>query len=214
MPGPSMATTAYQHVKQAILTRQYDSGALVTEGEIADRLGISRTPVREALLRLDAEGLITLYPKRGALVLPVSGQEVRDVFETRELVEGFAAARAWKRRHDLVAELEQLTEQMRLGHERRDPVLLMAADRAFHATIVHAGGNQILSSLYESLRDRQMRMGVASLQVSPDRLAAAVSQHAAMLALLRAADGELGEFRRVLVGHVRSAAAQAQAAQQ
>jgi DNA-binding GntR family transcriptional regulator len=198
-----MASVAYDHVKRGILERQYDSGALVTEGEVANRLGISRTPVREA----------RLYPKRGALVLPVSGPEVRDVFETRELIEGFAAARAWKHRAGLVDRLAGLTEQMRRGHEQGDPVALMAADRAFHAAIVEAGGNQILASLYESLRDRQLRMGVASLRVSPDRLAAAVQQHTALLEVLRAADGELSDFRRRLVGHVRSAAVQAQAAQ-
>jgi DNA-binding GntR family transcriptional regulator len=208
-----MASVAYDHVKRGILDRQYDSGALVTEGEIAQLLGISRTPVREALLRLDAEGLIRLYPKRGALVLPVSGQEVRDVFETRELIEGFAAARAWKHRAELVDRLAGLTEQMRRGHEQGDPVALMAADRAFHSAIVEAGGNRILASLYESLRDRQLRMGVASLRVSPDRLAAAVEQHSTLLEVLRAADGELTDFRRRLVGHVRSAAVQAQAAQ-
>lgn len=207
-----MASVAYDHVKRGILDRQYDSDALVTEGEIAARLGISRTPVREALLRLDAEGLIRLYPKRGALVLPVSGQEVRDVFETRELIEGHAAARAWKRRSELVDRLAVLTDQMRQGHEQGDPVALMTADRAFHAAIVEAGGNRILAQLYESLRDRQLRMGVATLQVSPDRLAAAVEQHTALLEVLKAADGDLADFRRRLLGHVRAAATQAQAA--
>ncbi len=207
-----MAATAYEHVKRGILDREYDSGDLVTEGEVAARLGISRTPVREALLRLDAEGLIRLYPKRGALVLPVSGQDVHDVFETRELVEGFAAARAWKHREELVVRLDELTGQMRRGYEQGDPVALMTADRAFHAAIVDAGGNRILTSLYESLRDRQMRMGVAALRVSPDRLAAAVEQHTALVEVLRAADGDLADFRRRLLGHVRSAAAQARAA--
>ena len=208
-----MAATAYEHVKRGILDREYDSGDLVTEGEVAARLGISRTPVREALLRLDAEGLIRLYPKRGALVLPVSGQDVHDVFETRELVEGFAAARAWKHREELVVRLDELTGQMRRGYEQGDPVALMTADRAFHAAIVDAGGNRILTSLYESLRDRQMRMGVAALRVSPDRLASAVDQHTALLEVLRSVDGDLADFRRRLLGHVRSAAAQARAAQ-
>lgn len=207
-----MASVAYDHVKRGILDREYDSGTLVTEGEVAARLGISRTPVREALLRLDAEGLIQLYPKRGALVLPVSGQDVHDVFETRELVEGFAAARAWKDRDRLVVRLEELTGRMRRGYEQGDPVALMTADRAFHAAIVEAGGNRILAALYESLRDRQMRMGVAALRVSPDRLATAVEQHTALLQVLRAADGDLADFRRRLQAHVRSAAAQARAA--
>src|SRR5689334_967202 len=91
----STATSrAYDHVKQAILDRAYPGGALLSEGEIASEVGVSRTPVREALLRLETEGLVRLYPKRGALVLPVSPQEVADVLETRELVETFTAGRA------------------------------------------------------------------------------------------------------------------------
>src|SRR5918912_405073 len=83
---------AYRHVKDAILSRAYPGGRLLTEGEIASAVGVSRTPVREALLRLEGEGLLSLYPKRGALVLPVSAQEVHDVLEARELVEIHAAA--------------------------------------------------------------------------------------------------------------------------
>src|SRR3954447_11104588 len=91
----STATSrAYDHVKQAILDRAYPGGALLSEGEIATAVGVSRTPVREALLRLETEGLVRLYPKRGALVLAVSAQEITDVLETRELVETFTAGRA------------------------------------------------------------------------------------------------------------------------
>src|SRR2546422_5434437 len=90
----SATSRAYDHVKQAILDRAYPGGALLSEGEIANEVGVSRTPVREALLRLEAEGLVRLYPKRGALVLPVSPQEITDVMETRELVETFTAGRA------------------------------------------------------------------------------------------------------------------------
>src|SRR3954466_12275201 len=91
----STATSrAYDHLKQAILDRAYPGGALLSEGEVAAQVGVSRTPVREALLRLEAEGLVRLYPKRGALVLPVSPKEISDVLETRELVETFAAGKA------------------------------------------------------------------------------------------------------------------------
>ena len=67
---------------------------LLTEGELAEAVGVSRTPVREALLRLEVEGLIKLYPKKGALVLPVSAQEITDVVETRLLVEQHAVRKA------------------------------------------------------------------------------------------------------------------------
>src|ERR687894_983083 len=81
---------AYTYTKQRVLDATYAGGDLLTEGEVADALGISRTPVREAFLRLEGEGLLRLYPKRGALVVPVSAGEVEAVMETRMLVERFA----------------------------------------------------------------------------------------------------------------------------
>src|SRR2546426_5890689 len=87
---PPAAERVYAHVKQAVLDRRYEGGTLLTEGDLAETVGVSRTPVREALLRLEAEGLLKLYPKKGALVLPVSAQEIDDVVETRLLVEEHA----------------------------------------------------------------------------------------------------------------------------
>src|SRR5215208_7627827 len=81
---------AYAYTKQRVLDATYAGGELLTEGEVADALGMSRTPVREAFLRLEGEGLLRLYPKRGALVVPVSVGEIEAVIETRMLVERFA----------------------------------------------------------------------------------------------------------------------------
>ncbi|RSS85248.1 GntR family transcriptional regulator, partial [Streptomyces sp. WAC05292] len=74
----SAADRVYRHVKEHVLDRRYEGGTLLTEGGLATAVGVSRTPVREALLRLQAEGLLRLYPKKGALVLPVSAQEIAD----------------------------------------------------------------------------------------------------------------------------------------
>ena len=81
---------AYEFTKGRVLDSTFAGGDLITEGEVADALGMSRTPVREAFLRLEGEGLLRLYPKRGALVVPVSVGEVEAVSETRMLVERFA----------------------------------------------------------------------------------------------------------------------------
>src|SRR3954463_15732799 len=81
---------AYAYTKQRVLDATYAGGDLLTEGAVADALGMSRTPVREAFLRLEGEGLLRLYPQRGALVLRVSVGEVAAVMETRMLVERFA----------------------------------------------------------------------------------------------------------------------------
>ncbi len=185
---PSAAERAYQHLKRAILEQVYPGGQLISEGEIAEAAGVSRTPVREALLRLETEGLVALYPKRGALIRPVSAREITDVIEARRLVELHAAERIWPRRAEIKADLARWLDAMRRAHEAGDVTALMAADRAFHATVVEAAGNEILAELYQRLRDRQLRMGEASFRLSPGRAEVALTEHAAQLAALAGDD--------------------------
>src|ERR1700730_2153732 len=84
---------AHDYVKRQVLTGAFPGGDLISEGEVATALGMSRTPVREAFLRLEAEGLLRLYPQRGALVVQVSSDEARAVIEARLLLEQFAATK-------------------------------------------------------------------------------------------------------------------------
>jgi DNA-binding GntR family transcriptional regulator len=177
---------AYDHVKQAILDRVYPGGALLSEGELATAVGVSRTPVREALLRLETEGLVRLYPKRGALVLPVSSQEIIDVLETRELVETFTAGKA-AIGAELAAELAAHLEAMREHADAGDAKEFARADRCFHRTIVAAAGNEILTQLYDSLRDRQLRMAHLTFD-DPARPTSAISDHAEILEAVRSGD--------------------------
>ncbi|MCO6009898.1 GntR family transcriptional regulator [Actinoallomurus purpureus] len=182
----SATSRAYDHVKQAILDRAYPGGALLSEGEIATTVGVSRTPVREALLRLEAEGLVRLYPKRGALVLPVSPQEIADVFEARELVETFAAGKATPG-PELVAELTGFLEAMREHSAAGNAREFARADRCFHRAIVAAAGNEIITQLYDALRDRQLRMARLTAD-DPDRTATAIHDHSEILEAVRSGD--------------------------
>ncbi|MEW2221360.1 GntR family transcriptional regulator [Streptomyces sp. NPDC006990] len=184
------AERVYAHVKQAVLERRYEGGVLLTEGELAEAVGVSRTPVREGLLRLEVEGLIRLYPKKGALVLPVSAQEIEDVVETRLLVEQHAVRRAVPVSRPLVDRLEETLAEQIARAETGDLAAVSAADRCFHATIVEATGNQILTRLYDQLRDRQLRMGVAVMHAHPDRVAKNIAEHADILRTLREGDSE------------------------
>jgi DNA-binding GntR family transcriptional regulator len=185
---PPAAERVYTHVKQAVLDRRYEGGTLLSEGELAEAVGVSRTPVREALLRLEAEGLLKLYPKKGALVLPVSAQEIADVVETRLLVELHAAEKVAPASPQLSARLEELLEEQRTHAAAGDLAAFAVADRCFHAEIVRAGGNRILAQLYDQLRDRQLRMGVATMNAEPDRIAKNIAEHTEILEALRAGD--------------------------
>ncbi|WP_043261814.1 GntR family transcriptional regulator [Streptomyces sp. e14] len=197
---PPAADRVYTHVKQAVLDRRYEGGTLLTEGELAEAVGVSRTPVREALLRLEVEGLLKLYPKKGALVLPVSAQEIADVVETRQLVEGHAVRKAVPAPVGLLARLEELLEQQKRQAAAGDLAGAAVTDRCFHAEIVRSGGNEILSRLYDQLRDRQLRMGVAVMHSHPDRIAKTLAEHEAILRALR--DGDAEAAAGIVHGHV------------
>jgi DNA-binding GntR family transcriptional regulator len=187
---PPAADRVYSHVKQGVLDRRYEGGTLLTEGELAEAVGVSRTPVREALLRLEVEGLIKLYPKKGAMVLPVSAQEIADVVETRMLVEEHAVRKAVPPSPALVARLEELLTRQKAEAAAGDLAAAAVTDRCFHAEIVRDGGNEILSRLYDQLRDRQLRMGVAIMNAHPDRIAKSLTEHEEILDALRAGDAD------------------------
>ncbi|MFJ4874202.1 GntR family transcriptional regulator [Streptomyces sp. NPDC088745] len=191
MPAaPPAAERVYDHIKRGVLDRSYEGGTLLTEGHLAEAVGVSRTPVREALLRLEVEGLIKLYPKKGALVLAVSAQEIADVVETRLLVEEFAVRKAIPASPRLLTRLEELLAEQQQRAVAGDLAEVAVTDRCFHAEIVRNAGNKILSRLYDQMRDRQLRMGVAVMEAHPDRIALNIAEHAEMLDALRAGDPE------------------------
>lgn len=183
----SAADRVYAYAKEAVLARRFAPHELITEGELASAVGVSRTPVREALLRLQADGLVRLLPKRGALVLPVTADEVADVLETRRLIESFAVRKATSRAGpELIVSLSGHLQQMYSAMRDRDVAAYVAADREFHADIVASTGNEIIISVYRSLRERQLRMGVVNLLddqaggVDPSRMRAMIAEHEAI----------------------------------
>jgi DNA-binding GntR family transcriptional regulator len=184
----SAADRVYDHAKEGLLSRRYPAHELLCEGDLAEAVGVSRTPVREALLRLQAEGLVRLIPKRGALVLPVTADEVADVLEARRMIESHAARAAVTHSgSELVSRLESHVQRMRAAMRAHDARAYAEADRDFHEAIVAAAHNAILTDWYRSLRDRQLRMGVVNLldrdgaDLDPKRLRATIAEHQAIL---------------------------------
>lgn len=190
----SAADRAYAYIKGEILARRFAPHDLLSEGQLAGAVGASRTPVREALLRLQGEGLVRLLPKRGALVLPVTVDEMADVMETRRLVETFAARKVLTNQPPaaLGPVLERHLDAMRAAMKAHDVAAYVQADRDFHLAIVAATGNEIITSLYRSLRERQLRMGTVNLldgtgiNVDPARMQSTLAEHERIRDALRA----------------------------
>src|SRR5699024_8393368 len=127
--------------------------------DVAETVGASRTPVRDAFLRLEAEGFLRLYPRRGAVVVPVSTDEIRSVLEAREVIETFSAHRvcalAESERSAIVESLQQFLAEQDTAVAAGDDTAFARVDRGFHEAIVTAAGNPILADHYAALRDRQ-----------------------------------------------------------
>jgi DNA-binding GntR family transcriptional regulator len=201
----SMTATerAYAFTKGRVLDSTFAGGELITEGEVAEALGMSRTPVREAFLRLEGEGLLRLYPKRGALVVPVSVGEVEAVMETRMLVERFALDKvlaggpAAAIADDLDAAIAEQEKRAAAG----DPDGFVVVDREFHTRFVTAAGNPIITGLYDALRDRQRRMIITSLLIDRKRIDSIMVEHRALADAIRA--GERERAQTVLEAHLR-----------
>jgi DNA-binding GntR family transcriptional regulator len=189
--APPAADRAYALTKELVLTGALPGGRLFSEGEIANRLGVSRTPVREAFLRLQAEDLLQLIPKRGAVVVPVPPGEAEDVLDAREAVE-IAAVRRLLRRPELVpAAVEALREALRVQQERADVADLHGvaeADEAFHRTLVAAGRNTLTMRFYATLADRQRRMSVDALGPVPDQIPVVLREHAELIGIVERGD--------------------------
>jgi DNA-binding GntR family transcriptional regulator len=197
---------ALDYVKSQVLTGAFPGGELISEGEVAAVLGMSRTPVREAFLRLEAEGLLRLYPQRGALVVPVSSEEARAVIEARLLLEEFAASKVVGRGPAACASVfERISAELQRQSDaaaKADWQEFLEADRAFHEVTLEEAGNRILSGFYSSLRDRQMRMTGESVIRDGQRMTTIMDEHRGIAEALR--DGDLQRARRAVQNHLAS----------
>lgn len=190
-PNGSAAQRAYDFTKWAILNAVYAAGDVITESALAGELGLSRTPVREALLRLEAEGLVGMEVGRGAVVSSFSLQEAEDVLEARVLVENFTAAKSFAHRSELLPGLREVHETMAQRSRERDTAGFAECDRCFHELIVDAAGNAVLSSIYRMLRERQTLFTSSLVRGRADRMQAALLEHDRIVEALEGDDEDL-----------------------
>ncbi len=186
----SATERVYHWVRAQILDGDYEGGRLLSEGEVSDAVGVSRTPVREAFLQLASEDMLQLYPKRGALVLAVGTAELREVLIARALLEPWAAQRiaGSPDRAGVVARLRDHIKTTRDILTSGEVHAFHEADREFHQTLVSAAGNQLIAEFYSSLRDRQLRGATLAMRTGQTREAEIVAQHEAIADALERGD--------------------------
>ncbi|WP_431837300.1 GntR family transcriptional regulator [Cellulomonas sp. Y8] len=205
-PAPPAAEVAYRHVKDALLSGRLPAGEMVSEGDVAAELAMSRTPVREAFLRLSTEGWLRLFPKRGALVVPAAPGEAEAVVEARLLLESHAVdvvVRSAASRDALAAELRGLVARQWEAVAAGDLETYAEHDAAFHLAVVAAGGNDLLTGVSVTLRERQRRMVALSVGAAGERAPGFVEGHEALVAAIEA--GDAAAFRDRLREHLHGA---------
>lgn len=197
----SRAEHAYQMLRQAITQGSLKPGGRILEAELANSFGISRTPVREALKRLESEGLICTAPRRGMIVARLDLQAIMELYQMREVLEGTAARLAAQQCSD--AEIYNLRELLNQElNAQQDPAEQAIKNRAFHNAIYLAADNRYLLKSLNSLRDALALLGPTTYMLQ-SRPQIALSEHAAIVQAIENRDGAAAE--QAAREHIRAA---------
>lgn len=176
-------------VRHLLIEGEIPPGGRVPERDLCSALGISRTPLREALKVLAAEGHVILLPNRGARAAKLTAKDVRDLFDVCEGLEAIAGELACRRIAEAeIAEIARLHEDMERHYERRDLAQYYRCNRAIHEAIVRAADNPVLSSLYDSVTARIRRARYLA-PMPPEHWRLALREHEAILNALQRRDG-------------------------
>jgi len=204
-PKSTRASDAYQVLKDEIRSNRMPAGCQAPEPELALRLGVSRATLREALIRLEAEGLVELIPRRGARVLPLRADDMREIYEILTDVEPNAAARLALRKPtvDDLAPMEAAADDMEQALEKRDLETWAEADDRFHLALLNLNGNRRLCGFVASLNDQVHRARMITLRLR-DLPVKSNAEHRQILASLKSADPEAA--RQTFLAHRQRAA--------
>jgi len=201
--SPSLRERAYRSIKHVILHDLAKGDVLVVE-ELATQLGISRTPVREALLALEQEGLARSVPYKGTFVAEPSAEEVNEIYQVREVLEPFAVRLATSEipDHDL-RRLRITFDSVQKAISDGDFDAHFQSDTDFHELIVQNAGNEVLRELIDNLADRVYRIRVSARKRSTHHLIQSFEEHRLVLDALIARDVSRAEF--LMREHIRRA---------
>ena len=191
------------NLRNAIINGQFAPGARLVERQMCELLGVSRTLVREALRQLEAEGWVRILPNRGPVVISMTPEEVRELYEVRAALEGIAAFRAAERVTSeqldrLVATVDAMTKAQGRGDWMRHRQQL----QLYYDILREASGNALLRAQLDAMSARMAWLRGVTL-ARPERAAVAVKEEARLLAALRARDGK--RARELCEAHLRAA---------
>lgn len=201
-PEPLQAKTAvervYGSVSADIVGGILPGGTLITEGEVAEQFSVSRTPVREAFLLMESQGLLRLFPKKGAVVTSHTPQETAHLLQVRVMLESRAVELQTARRVEQTGsnpddqstsvDLAALLAVQREAADKADLPAFARADHQFHARVVAGSGNPIIDDFYAQLGPRLARLTCLTARANTAELQRFMDDHARLAELLASAD--------------------------
>jgi DNA-binding GntR family transcriptional regulator len=188
--GGSLAAQAYEQIKEKILTLHFLPGQYLNEAALCTMLGAGRTPVHQALQRLEIEGLVEIMPRKGVIVQPDSISEILKILESRATVEADLARKAAEQATP--ADVEELKALARKGYGNGQPADIDAfttGDRAFHEKFAQMAGNPVLFDFARRLHERSVRYWYLHLWQTMDARAT-IRQHSAIADMIARGDGD------------------------
>lgn len=175
----SLKQMAYTYIKEQILNCRYEPGSFLNEQLICDETKVSRTPVRDALIRLEQEGLVTILPKKGVMVTPLQLNDINNIYEVRMMLEPYAL-REYGDRIDL-KRLRAVVRQANIYHANPEKVkqkeTFYELDDLFHACIMDVLPNPFLRDLYRTVCELNQRLRVLSGDTVANRMEATCKEH-------------------------------------
>jgi DNA-binding GntR family transcriptional regulator len=192
----------YHYLREAIISGTFEVGAALRENDITARLGVSKTPVREAFVRLEKDRLLVLVPYKGAVVAGYSTEDLREFYEVRELLEGACARMAAETVTDRLREDLQrnITRSVEASDAEKFDAVVRLFDE-FDEIIYRQSTNRWIDELVENLDGHQRRIGRLTLDI-PGRITRSVKQHRTIASAISKGDGEAAE--RSMRAHVHS----------
>ena len=187
-----LSEKAYHLIKHKIITLELEPLSVIDERSLQEELGLGRTPIREALHRLAAEGLVFIAPRRGMFVAEISITDLAKLFEVRMVLEGFCARLAAQRiTEDHLAQMEEVIQELEQVADD-DGKVLMEIDERFHTLLYQAADNKFLTETLDRLHALSFRLWHLALDRLGD-VRGAMEQHIAITEALKAGDGARAE---------------------
>lgn len=198
----TLVDRVYHEIQNRILYNVWGTGHQALEQEIAEELKVSRTPVREALIRLQRDGLVKVVPRHGMRVLPISLADIQEIHQILTSLEALAVELAAARQLSAkeIDLLERSTQKMNEAHERSDIKAWAQADEDFHCNLVELSGNRILIDVVDSFWSRAQRARLTMLSLRKST-AESTQEHAQLVEAIR--NGDSAHAREILENHRR-----------